>query len=233
MSVREAIADRIRELIRSGALRPGDRLPSERELARRFRVSRAAVREAVQKLAAAGFVEINHGIGVTVTEWALEAEAGFTIQNLMREAHQVEQLLEMRRILEGDVAALAARRATQEDLEYLSAVHREMEELVARGETAAEADYEFHLGIAKASKNEPIIKIMTALSYTLRRSLALHRVKTWRIPGRPEQVVQEHATILEAIRQGNPEKAKEAMLEHLQSAQRVLFPVGGDSGHMP
>lgn len=228
--LRDAIAERIRDMIRAGELKPGDRLPPERELARAFGCSRAAVREAIRILEHAGLVQVEHGVGAAVTDWALSALYGLTMQTLVQEAHRLEQVLELRKMLEVPVAGLAAVRRDEGELARLEAILATMAEAASRGEPAIEEDFEFHLQIARCARNDAVVKVMGAISGLVRHALSLHRIKTWNIPGRPQQVVEQHRRIVEAIRARDPAAAEAAMREHLESVEQLLFPKAAQGG---
>lgn len=223
--VRDAIADRIRDMIRTSQIKPGDQLPPERELAKSFSVSRSVVREAISILESTGVVRVEHGHGIIVTDWANEAIAGLTVQTLVREAHRIEQVLELRKILEVEAAGLAAERASAEDIRNLEQILQSMEEVIASGGSAPDWDYEFHFHIAKATRNEAIVKVFSAISDLYRHTLALHRVKTWTLPGRGLMVLDEHRKMLEAIRTRQAAAARAATLAHLLSVENALGPV--------
>ena len=226
--LRDEIAEKIRVLIVEGTLKAGDRLPSERELAQLFGVSRPAVREGVRTLEATGIVRVEHGIGVTVTEWAPEEARGLTMQSLVKESHTVQTVLEARKLIEPQMARLAAERANDEDIDRLVAAQQALVEEIAGGGSAADQDFQFHLLIAQATKNDVVATMFSTVSALYRHTQKLHRVKTWSLPERPQKVAQEHARILDAIRRREPDAAEQAALEHLVSVERTLFPLEED-----
>jgi GntR family transcriptional repressor for pyruvate dehydrogenase complex len=223
--LRDEIAEKIRALIADGTLKVGDRLPAERELAQLFGVSRPAVREAVRTLEATGIVQVDHGIGVTVTEWAADEARGLTMQSLIKESHTVRTVLEARKLIEPPTARLAAERATDDDIAKLAQVQEELTKEIATGGPAADQDFQFHLLVAQASKNDVIAAMFSTVSVLYRHTQKLHRVKTWSLPERPQHVAQEHAIILAAIRQHDPDAAERAALDHLLSVEHTLFPL--------
>lgn len=224
----DEIAEKIRALIAQGRLRTGDRLPSERDLAQSFGVSRPAVREAVRTLEATGMVRVEHGVGVTVAEWAAEEAQGLTMQSLVKESHTVQTVLEARKLIEPRMARMAAERATESDITRLERVHKVLIDDIAGGGSAADQDFQFHLLIAQATKNDVIATMFSTVSALYRHTQRLHRVKTWSLPDRPLVVAAEHGRILDAIRQRDGRAAEEAALDHLLSVERTLFPLERD-----
>lgn len=223
--LRDEIVDRIRSMIIDGSLKPEDKLPPERELARLFGVSRTAVREALRTLEATGLVKVEHGVGVSVTDWAPEEARGLTMHSLLKESHTVQAVLEARKAVEPTMARLAAERASREDLDRLVNIQKAMEEEIRSGRAAAEWDYEFHAAIADACKNNVLATMFSAISALYRHTQRLHRVKTWGVPRRPEAVAKEHARILEAILKRDPVAAERAALEHLMAVEENLYPI--------
>lgn len=223
--LRDEIAEKIRTLIANGSLKSDDRLPPERELAQLFGVSRPAVREAVRTLEATGIVRVEHGVGVTVTEWAIEEARGLTMQSLVKESHTVQTVLDARKLIEPKMARLAAERATHEDVAHMEEVQQTLVDEIAVGGTAADQDFQFHLLIAQAAKNDVIATMFSTISALYRHTQKLHRVKTWSLPDRPQVVAKEHALILDAIRRHDGDMAEQAALDHLLSLEHTLFPL--------
>lgn len=209
--VYEEIVSQITSLILEGDLKLGDKLPSERELCDRFNVGRNSVREATRALESANFVETRQGEGtfVTVTPDTLipalsekissEGESGFHL------------LFEARRILEPQIAALAAKRATPSELKKLEEILERQEIEVEAGGSGIDEDTEFHMGLAEAAKNEFLHRLVVSLLGTLRelreRSV---RKKSDRIRSH-----QTHLKILEAVREGREQDAVANMIGHL------------------
>lgn len=205
----------------SGALPVNSKLPSEIQLAALFEVSRPVVREALSRLQADGIVLSKHGSGSFIQRrpgpaFALLAPPG-DVASLMR-------CIELRIALEGEAAALAARRRTEDDLSNLERALGELDAVIDRNEVGVEADLKFHLAIATASQNLLFVQSLESLSeHTLKgmqlaRSLSLRRSKE-----RLNLVQQEHIRIYEAIRAEDSNGAKEAMRTHIDNARvRVL-----------
>jgi GntR family transcriptional repressor for pyruvate dehydrogenase complex len=211
----------IRELVRlidEGALEPGDRIPTERELSEQLAVSRGTVREAVQFLQALGVLEIRHGSGSYV------AARGSSSRELRREwrrwtrnhAGRVRELLEVRQGVESWGAARAARRRAAKVGPMADAL-REMEEAVDVP-AFVRADMRFHSALAEAAGNTALVELAELLA----RELVRERAATWGIEGRPARSLAEHRAIYEAVAAGDPARARAAVLAHLVSVERDI-----------
>lgn len=219
MPVKERVVRRLIDLIESGALAPGQKLPGERDLSDQLQVSRGTVREAVQFLQALGLVEIRHGAGTFVRASAssgeLQAEwRGWTI----RHADRVHDLLEVRRALEPFAAGLAAERIDEDRLAVMAEALDEMEAAVARSDTAGlvQADAAFHHAFCDAAGNNALVALTDALGEQLLRE----RGAVLGLPKRPARSLAEHRAIYEAIRSGDAGRAREAVIAHFASIQR-------------
>lgn len=223
----DRVADEIQELIRSRKLMPEEKLPSERELAELFGVSRTVVREAVKMLASKGLVEVRQGTGVIVTAVSAEkvSESISLFLHLDYEHLEYRHLAELRRMVEIEIAGLAAERATPEDLLTMERVTEHMETLrngiavnEAFREQFARADVEFHLALAAATKNP----LLTVLFRPLVEILVKQRVDAIDRPGALEQGMLYHRDILEAVKRGVPDEARQAMKEHLEKSEAIM-----------
>ncbi|MEE8443423.1 MAG: FadR/GntR family transcriptional regulator [Dehalococcoidia bacterium] len=214
----EGIVAQVRDLIRDGRLRPGQRLPAERELAEKFQVSRASLREAIRTLELEGLVVIRPGTGTFVSEEGFDAAMETLARRLLTEREALADVVELRLLLEPQIATLAAQRATQEDKERLDTILNEQEQQVLRGETGAAADAAFHTTVASASHNHALVR----LSATLVDLLAPSRDETLQTPERSRRSLKSHRSILSAIQEGDAEGAREAMTEHIVSVDPGL-----------
>ncbi len=218
--VYEDIVAQVKELIADGKLRPGDQLPSERELSEMFQVSRASVREAIRALESRGFIEIRQGEGTYIAT-TVETLLASVASALQHQRDPLLQVFEARKILEPAIAALAADRATAEEVAELEAILDEQTRQIATGETGVEADTRFHSALAEAAKNEVLLRLTDAIVDRLRET----RERSLQTKGRPPRSLAGHREILEAIQRKDPEKAQEAMLNHLETIEHnVLRP---------
>ncbi|HET7326010.1 MAG TPA: FadR/GntR family transcriptional regulator [Nocardioidaceae bacterium] len=211
----DEVARQLRELMQQGVLRPGHRLPPERELAKRFGVSRATIRQALSVLQAVGLVESRVGDGT----FTRRDPATLNVTNLASalraaQASLIDQL-ELRRLIEPQVASLAAERANQSDLEEMS---RHLSEQKAHTEDSLfiDADSAFHLVIASATKNKLLAKMVQSIHELLKESREL----SWRAHGgaRP---LEQHQSIYDAIRRHDSDAACIAMMDHVLGVERL------------
>ena len=209
----EAIVTRLRDLIREGELSHGSRLPPERALAEQFGVGRSSVREAIRSLELQGLVVTRHGSGSFVDTQNLDAVA--TLMAGGNGSGGLEDIFEMRHLLEPQIAALAARRGTPADIERLSAILVEQQRQILEGETGVDADTEFHFTLATATHNPALVKVVSAVEDVLRRS----RDRYLQRPGRPERSLHSHHEILAMVRAGDDAGARRAMDHHLTTVE--------------
>ena len=204
---------RLRDLIRRGDLSHGSRLPPERALAEQFGVGRSSVREAIRSLELQGLLVTRHGSGSFVNTQSLDAVA--TLMEPNNGAEGLQDIFEMRHLLEPQIAALAARRATPEDMVRLAAILEEQQRQILEGETGVDADTEFHFTLATATHNPALVKVVNAVEDVLRRS----RDRYLQLPGRPERSLHSHHEILEMVRAGDDAGALRAMDHHLTTVE--------------
>jgi len=212
----EQIVQQIEESILKGALRPGDQLPAERELAQRFGVSRTAVREAVKALREKGLVEAFSGRGTFITDGTSQAVRQSL--DLMVKIGQPEgstHLAELRAILEPEIAALAATRSEESDLATMREAVAVMDRAGKDPDAYIEADLDFHLALAEAAANPLILSLIDSIVGLLREQ----RLRIFKVPGGPERGQIHHKRILEAMETRDPERAREAMRAHLEQVR--------------
>jgi GntR family transcriptional repressor for pyruvate dehydrogenase complex len=217
--VYEEVAAQLERLILEGALKPGDKLPPERELAERFNVSRSAVREAIRSLELKGMVEPRPGEGTLVRTPSIDSLLNPLASLLGQKREVVRELMEVRTIIEPPLAGRAARNAGPEDIAQLEAILERQKAKVSRQELAIEEDTEFHYTIARASKNSVILKVVDMMMDILRES----RERSLQVEGRREKSLAGHRRILNAIKRRDPEGAEEAMRQHLSEIEGILF----------
>lgn len=219
--IHEEIVSKIKEMIKSGRLKSGDRLPTERDLAEAFKVSRPSVREALRALESQGFLKSRQGDGTYVSQKPIEMLIEPLAAVITAEKYDQLELFEMRRLIEPQLAYLAAERATQADIEEMDRLVRVQEARLARGESGNSHDQTLHDLLTAAAGNKILVSIMANLIDSLEES----RDKYLQIKGRPERSLQKHKEILEAIRQGDNQRAADVMREHLEEIETMLFQV--------
>jgi GntR family transcriptional regulator, transcriptional repressor for pyruvate dehydrogenase complex len=212
----EQIVKQIEESILSGALRPGDQLPSERELAQRFAVSRTAVREAVKALREKGLVEAYSGRGTFITNGTSQAIRQ-SLDWIMKVGAQdgSTHLAEMRSILEPEIAALAAMRIDEQHLGAMRDAFRIMDRSREDPVAFIEADLDFHLALAEAVANPLILSLIDSIVGLLREQ----RMSIFYVEGGPERGQYHHKRILDAVENHDAERARSAMQAHLQQVR--------------
>ena len=226
-TVSDLIARRILEVIGSDRLRPGDRLPPERELAAMLGTSRPSLREALQALKARGWVEIRHGSGVFVADPATTRSLR---EALLAQEVSVRELFDMREVLELPAAAWAAKNGdpgklavVREAYDALMAATRPVDEAGTRGgigwDRLAELDATFHLRIVEAADNRFLARTQGVLQEILSAGMGT----TLRLPGRFERSRGEHQRILDAVLAGDPAAARRAALTHINSARKAAM----------
>jgi len=210
--VYEAIVDQLTSLILEGVIRPGEKLPSERELCEQFGVGRNSVREATRALESARLVETRQGEGTFVT--ANPASMVHVIsEKVSSDAESgIHHLFEARMVLEPQIAALAAERVTDAELEKLEDTLRRQHDEIEGGRLGLREDTEFHLGLAEAAKNQFLHHLLSSLLNSLReiRERSLRRDESVRL-----RSWEAHQKILDAVSDKDRNKATAGMISHL------------------
>ena len=208
----DKIIRQIRELISSGQLNPGDKLPPERKLADHLGVGRGHVREAIQKLEFYGILKTRPQSGTVVAGMGLRALDGLIRDVLKLEKTDFTSLVETRIILEVHAAQFAAKRRTEKDIEAIKSALQEYEAKIEAGEQAVEEDLLFHLAIAEASKNKALNSFMLIITPDIIQNFIDLKVCD---AGRFQKTVKEHHDILNFIIQQDSQAAGDAMKAHL------------------
>jgi GntR family transcriptional regulator, transcriptional repressor for pyruvate dehydrogenase complex len=212
----EQIVQQIEDSITKGTLKAGDQLPSERELALKFGVSRTAVREAVKALHEKGLVEAYSGRGTFITNGTSQAVRQ-SIDLMMRidQADGSVYLAEVRQILEPEIAALAATRIQEPQLALMREAFAVMNEALKDPEAYIEADLDFHLALAEAAENPLILSLLDSIVGLLREQ----RMRIFFEDGGPQRGQYHHARILAAIERRDADGSRAAMRDHLQQVR--------------
>ena len=217
--VYEEIVAKIKDMLEKGRLKSGDQLPGERELSEVFQVSRSSVREALRTLETQGFLESRQGDGTYIASKPVESLVSSLASVIFSEKDSQMELFEMRRLIEPQLAYLAAERATQEEIAMMEQALVLQEEAVARGETGTDVEKSFHYIMGKATKN----KVLLRLTDSMRDLLAESRDKYLQVEGRPEKSISRHRQVLDAIKARDGELAAQVMLEHVVDIEECLF----------
>ncbi|NOY13874.1 MAG: FadR family transcriptional regulator [Deltaproteobacteria bacterium] len=219
----EEIVNQIKELISRGDLRPGQKIPSERELASFLGVSRPSVREAIMVLEAMGFLESRQGGGTYV-----RSLADVTIRDPLadmverRDPRMLHALTEVRIGLETWSAYLAAKRAEDSEIERLRELYAVMVEQSASGGWDAEIDAEFHLTITAATHNTLQVHVLDTIQSLFQATIMVALSEFYSKEGYIELLLSHHRKIMEAIAARDPERARDQMMEHLTLVEEKL-----------
>jgi GntR family transcriptional repressor for pyruvate dehydrogenase complex len=217
----EQIVRQIQEAIRENALSEGDRLPTERELAETFGVSRSVVREAIKVLSAQGLVESRQGSGLYVRNRPIESVTRAIVLSVSPDSDAVERLFEFRRLLEVDAARLAAQRATDRQIEQLGdiiAAYDPSLEEPPNWEHFSEVDNTIHSIIASASGN-PYLDVMVASVRAMMQDII---VLVADHPGSIDEAMRHHRAILAALIAHDPDLAAREMERHVAYTASVV-----------
>ena len=228
----EEAAEQIAGKVKAGELRPGDRLPSERDLAARMQISRPTLREAIRVLADSGVVEVRPGPGGGMSIAADVVPPELIRRNSRLRVDALASVLEARRLLEPQVARLAATRASETDLEVMERSIFDQRALVRRSgaleseERFLALDVRFHLAMARATGNRTLASLVASLFDDLEvaRDMAMH------VPVVADWAIDVHERTLAAIRAADLDAVDEVMDEHLGGLERTWAVAGGREG---
>lgn len=219
--ISEIIVDQIRALMRQGQLKPGDRLPPERDLCERFGVSRVTVREALRMLESSGLVQIRVGArgGAFVTAPSSDRVGEGLTDMLTLSAISAADVTEVRMILEVGIVPLVCERATEQDIADLEEICERSEAALRSGEYSMEYSLEFHTRVARATHNPAVVMLVDSFRGPIHMSLEQAREVA---PEMGELGTREHQRFIEAVRRRAPDAATKIMREHLErTARRV------------
>jgi GntR family transcriptional repressor for pyruvate dehydrogenase complex len=217
----DRVFEALTQLIGGENCPPGFRLPSEQKMASRFGVSRTVIREAVSRLKSEGLVESRQGSGVFVSDRNMHAP--FRIDpNSMDSIHSVLQVVELRLSLEGEIAALAAKRRTREQMVAIKRALKQIEQDEQTGGDGVEADIAFHRSIAEATGNPHFLALIEFLFNFLSKATRITRGYEATKAVLLQQVKDEHQGIVDAISRQDPEAARLAARRHMEGASRRL-----------
>ncbi len=217
----DIIIQQIKELISSGVLRPGDRLPAERALAERFRVGRGHIREAIRKLEFYGILKTIPQSGTVVASLGAKALEGLLSNILNLEKEDFQSLTETRALLEIQAARLAAGRASAAEIADLERTHEEFRSQIQSGSLGLQADLMFHLKVAECARNSVLCSLIRLLTPDI---ITLSKSHETREEGRFLVALQEHEAVLEGIRSKDPGRAAAAMEDHIRKARLQVEP---------
>jgi GntR family transcriptional regulator, transcriptional repressor for pyruvate dehydrogenase complex len=215
-SISDKIVDQIMSLIASGDLKPGQRLPAERELCQHFGAGRSSLREALRCLCIVGVLTARAGEGTSVASDGGKFLGKIVEWRIITEQHDIEDLMQVRIALESVTAASAARLASKEDLAKLDLLLARMEAAVVEERRFAALDLEFHVTLAAASENFLIYDLVSMIRGQFAKALT----RVLLLPNARPLSLQEHVSIINAIQRRDPEAASKAMQDHLEAVRK-------------
>ncbi|MEO8125773.1 MAG: FadR/GntR family transcriptional regulator [Bryobacteraceae bacterium] len=214
-TLRSQVVDYLLDLIRSGQVKPGEKLPTEKALTETLGVSRTAIREAVKSLESLDLIVVRPKIGAVVKPPS--PTALFRAEHLTTAAHQqqTDLLIEFRTILEVGLASLASMKADDADIAAMEKAIEDHRLAIDTSQPAYQADIAFHVAMAAASKNPFAMMVLQSILGPLTEQ----RMKTNIIPNSAEDGLRDHHKILAAIKVRNPMQARDAMRAHMRTAE--------------
>lgn len=216
----DEVYNQIVSLISSGELKPGDKIPSEREMAADMGISRQSIREALNRAAAMRLIEVRQGEGSFVLSSVNESLKPPLTLIIEKEAGRIFDFLEIRKLVEGWCAEKAAVEATGEDLENMEEILDKMKKVASKDKQWEFMDLELHLSFAKATHNVIAVHIMEALKSNFRPFFRF--TKSMPSSERIDVLWQHHYEIFKAIKQRDPEAAKKKAIAHLNFIEEKL-----------
>ncbi len=216
--VSEDIVNQIKRLISEGKLKPGDKLPPERELIKQLGVSRPSLREALNALVALGLLEVRQAKRTyvrSVTSKLIEDPIGLLIK---ADEQKIFDLIDVRKAIETWSAYHAAQKASKEDVEKLETLVKQMQKAFEEGRSWEKEDADFHLAIAQATHNTIQVHIMSGIYDLLKQSM----VKVFVNRDQVRRLIDHHHQIFLAIKNRSPEKARKKTLDHLNFVEAEL-----------
>ena len=212
-SVTSSIINRLTDLLISGELKPGDKLPTEMELAEQLGVGRNSVREAIKMLSYLGVIEIRRGIGTFVANSMPESVVNPLILGLVFEQKTSREIIELRLLFETAIGEIVIQKASDEDIKNLVAANERLKKAAARKSSSSQQlrdiDIGFHETLLELTDNNPLKKVGKAI-YALFLSSIENTVKQ-----DPERAVRNHQLIIEAVEKRDPELLRKHMKESL------------------
>lgn len=223
------ISRRLEELILDGTLQPGDKVPSERQLAQRLSVSRPLVREALKELRGRGVIETRHGKGSFVVGMLKSIEDDAPLSRLY-DSHPrlLYDLLEVRELLEGQAAMMAAERGTEKDFYKITKAYNAMNipDVKLKDVTeSAHLDHAFHRSIYEASHNPILVHTLQSLMQLMLDSVIASVSNLYHRDRQKQQIDRHHRQIFNAIIDRKPESAKKAAIEHIRNIRDRMLEI--------
>ncbi len=219
-----SVVKQIELLLLQGILRPGERLPSERELAEKLGVSRPSLRDAIAEMQGRGLLTTKAGAGIYVAELLDSAFSESLVRLFANHDEALFDYITFRRDLEGMSAERAARYGSEMDLQVIDTIYQKMEAAHQKRDPSEEArlDAEFHLSIVEASHNIIMLHIMRAMFNLLHQGVFYNRQMIFRQRGTRDELLEQHRAINTALQQRDPTAARDAARGHLDYVEQLM-----------
>jgi GntR family transcriptional repressor for pyruvate dehydrogenase complex len=219
----EEVADAVHDKIKSGELKPGDKLDSVQQLAENFCVSRSAVREALTALKAMGLIEMKQGEGTYIREFEPTLISSPLTSAILMNEDDVRNLVEVRKILEDGIVVAAAKKRSETDLEAMLQALQDMENANGNEELGEKADFQFHFALASATRNPLLVSLINNVSGLMVATMReTRRLLLYKDQSTIENLYEDHLAIYRAILSQDEEKARLAMMFHLERVEVIL-----------
>ncbi|MGR3764489.1 FadR/GntR family transcriptional regulator [Rossellomorea sp. NS-SX7] len=213
--VSELVEEQIEGMIQSGMFKTGEKLPSVRELCEMFEVGRSAVRDAMTTLKGKGIVQVKQGEGAYVC--GFDSTSLFASHLMLPDTNDIRELFQVRKMLEPGLAEIAAEKRDEEDVLILKTL------LTQKTGNEWEADYEFHMKIARITGNQIVVQLMEFISVATRKAMidVHHHIQSQEEVS--TQINEQHDWIFQSIQSRDPHTAKESITHHLDYVEKVLM----------
>lgn len=221
-SLGELTSERIIQLIIDNDWNAGDKLPNEYELADKLNVGRSTIREAIKALVSRNVLEIRRGAGTYISKKGGIADDPLGLTFVKDKFKLALDLLEVRFMIEPEIASIAAMKATEEEIDQMSTLCDEIDELILKNEPYLEKDIEFHTAIAKSSKNSVIVNLIPIINSSIAIFIDITNQKL------RKETMETHRDILNAIKEHDSNSARDAMLLHLVYNRRNIKSIIGN-----
>ena len=206
----ERAADQVVSMIVEGTFKPGDKLPGESDLAQRLNVGRSTVREAIKYLVSQNILEVRRGNGTFVKSQTGVSDDPLGFRFVQDKLKLGLDLCEIRLMIEPNIASIAAKKATEQEICQMQAACKRVEEAISKGENHMESDVEYHTMLAQCTKNSVINTLIPIINQAIPYFIDITR------RGLLDQTIETHQQVLDAIRVRDSEAAEAAMRRHLE-----------------
>jgi len=208
--------------LRKGIVKPGDKLPSQSELVEQTGVSRTGVREALQMMAVLNLIEIRPGLGCFVKAISPDLVINADVLSILLEKEAIVQVIEARKIVEAGTAALACKNGTTEDFWKIEDVLTGIQRAIQRRESVADLSAEFHVCVAAATQNAVLTKLVRSFQHLMAKAGELLESRIEKLDEFKRHELQSHRLLYEIIRQRDPERSRDAMIEHIEYSESLI-----------